>query len=127
MFLKLCQDFAGWIESVTHQQLPSFLFSSYPAVCEFLQSNNLLSIIRAHEAQDAGYVFHPTCKDTHVPTQTIYIYLHRLRTHSAFSFCPPGCFEATGCTAKVRPLDSLRSSPSSQHRTTWMFTTTKVR
>lgn len=29
-------------------------FSSYPAVCEFLQSNNLLSIIRAHEAQDAG-------------------------------------------------------------------------
>lgn len=31
--------------------------SSYPAVCEFLQSNNLLSIIRAHEAQDAGYVF----------------------------------------------------------------------
>lgn len=28
--------------------------SSYPAVCEFLQTNNLLSIIRAHEAQDAG-------------------------------------------------------------------------
>lgn len=27
---------------------------SYPAVCEFLQNNNLLSIIRAHEAQDAG-------------------------------------------------------------------------
>lgn len=33
-----------------------YSFSSYPAVCEFLQSNNLLSIIRAHEAQDAGYV-----------------------------------------------------------------------
>ncbi|TKS72671.1 Serine/threonine-protein phosphatase 2B catalytic subunit alpha isoform [Collichthys lucidus] len=30
-------------------------FYSYPAVCEFLQTNNLLSIIRAHEAQDAGY------------------------------------------------------------------------
>ena len=29
-------------------------FFSYPAVCEFLQNNNLLSIIRAHEAQDAG-------------------------------------------------------------------------
>ncbi|NXB45845.1 PP2BB phosphatase, partial [Leucopsar rothschildi] len=29
-------------------------FYSYPAVCEFLQNNNLLSIIRAHEAQDAG-------------------------------------------------------------------------
>lgn len=33
------------------------LSPSYPAVCEFLQSNNLLSIIRAHEAQDAGYVY----------------------------------------------------------------------
>jgi len=34
-----------------------FLFPhscSYPAVCDFLQHNNLLSIIRAHEAQDAG-------------------------------------------------------------------------
>ena len=32
------------------------LFSSYSynACCEFLQRNNLLSIIRAHEAQDAG-------------------------------------------------------------------------
>ena len=28
--------------------------SSYNACCEFLQRNNLLSIIRAHEAQDAG-------------------------------------------------------------------------
>lgn len=36
--------------------LLNLLFSphSYPAVCEFLQNNNLLSIIRAHEAQDAG-------------------------------------------------------------------------
>lgn len=32
-------------------------FYSYGACCEFLQQNNLLSIIRAHEAQDAGYVF----------------------------------------------------------------------
>ncbi|XP_063725919.1 protein phosphatase 3 catalytic subunit alpha-like isoform X5 [Symsagittifera roscoffensis] len=30
-------------------------FYSYSATCEFLQNNNLLSIIRAHEAQDAGY------------------------------------------------------------------------
>ncbi|XP_043912018.1 serine/threonine-protein phosphatase 2B catalytic subunit beta isoform isoform X3 [Protopterus annectens] len=30
-------------------------FYSYPAVCEFIQHNNLLSVIRAHEAQDAGY------------------------------------------------------------------------
>lgn len=33
-----------------------FLSSSYPAVCEFLQNNSLLSVIRAHEAQDAGWV-----------------------------------------------------------------------
>ena len=31
-------------------------FYSYAASCDFLQQNNLLSIIRAHEAQDAGYV-----------------------------------------------------------------------
>lgn len=30
-------------------------FFSYLACCEFLQKNNLLSIVRAHEAQDAGY------------------------------------------------------------------------
>jgi len=29
---------------------------SYAACCDFLQQNNLLSIIRAHEAQDAGYI-----------------------------------------------------------------------
>ncbi|XP_055857715.1 serine/threonine-protein phosphatase 2B catalytic subunit 2-like isoform X2 [Episyrphus balteatus] len=32
----------------------SFFFS-YAACCDFLQKNNLLSIVRAHEAQDAGY------------------------------------------------------------------------
>ena len=30
-------------------------FYSYRACCDFLQNNNLLSIIRAHEAQDAGW------------------------------------------------------------------------
>jgi serine/threonine-protein phosphatase 2B catalytic subunit len=29
-------------------------FFSYTAACAFLERNNLLSIIRAHEAQDAG-------------------------------------------------------------------------
>ena len=29
---------------------------SYRAVCSFLERNRLLSIIRAHEAQDQGYV-----------------------------------------------------------------------
>lgn len=30
-------------------------FYSFHAVCDFLQNNNLLSMIRAHEAQDQGY------------------------------------------------------------------------
>ncbi len=29
-------------------------FYTYNAVCQFLEKNNLLSLIRAHEAQDAG-------------------------------------------------------------------------
>ncbi|WAQ96334.1 PP2BA-like protein [Mya arenaria] len=32
-------------------------FYSYAACCDFLQQNNLLSIIRAHEAQDAGFKY----------------------------------------------------------------------
>jgi len=35
----------------------SYLFS-YRAVCSFLQKNKLLSVIRAHEAQNAGYKMH---------------------------------------------------------------------
>jgi serine/threonine-protein phosphatase 2B catalytic subunit len=30
------------------------LMGRYNAACQFLERNNLLSIIRAHEAQDAG-------------------------------------------------------------------------
>uniref|UniRef100_A0A3B4TMN6 Serine/threonine-protein phosphatase n=1 Tax=Seriola dumerili TaxID=41447 RepID=A0A3B4TMN6_SERDU len=46
-------------------------FYSYPAVCEFLQSNNLLSIIRAHEAQDStspGYKTLRHCYSTVSPS-----------------------------------------------------------
>lgn len=32
------------------------LLCSYAACCDFLRENNLLSVIRAHEAQDAGWV-----------------------------------------------------------------------
>jgi len=35
---------------------PLTAFVRYQAACQFLERNNLLSIIRAHEAQDAGYV-----------------------------------------------------------------------
>ncbi|XP_022354982.1 serine/threonine-protein phosphatase 2B catalytic subunit beta isoform isoform X6 [Enhydra lutris kenyoni] len=43
-------------------------FYNYPAVCEFLQNNNLLSIIRAHEAQDAGYRMYRKSQTTGFPS-----------------------------------------------------------
>ena len=40
---------------VSYDQFNDKLLFSFNAVCDFLQDNNLLSVIRAHEAQDAGY------------------------------------------------------------------------
>jgi hypothetical protein len=37
---------------------------SYPAVCAFLERNNLLSLIRAHEVQDPGYRLYKARKST---------------------------------------------------------------
>lgn len=42
-------------------------FYSYAACCDFLQQNNLLSIIRAHEAQDAGYRMYRKSQTTGFP------------------------------------------------------------
>ena len=41
---------------------------SYGACCEFLQRNNLLSIIRAHEAQDQGYKMYRKSQTTGFPS-----------------------------------------------------------
>ncbi|CDH58999.1 serine threonine-protein phosphatase 2bcatalytic subunit [Lichtheimia corymbifera JMRC:FSU:9682] len=43
-------------------------FFSYHAACAFLERNNLLSIIRAHEAQDAGYRMYRKSKTTSFPS-----------------------------------------------------------
>ncbi|GIY65668.1 hypothetical protein CDAR_81811 [Caerostris darwini] len=43
-------------------------FYSYAACCEFLQQNNLLSVIRAHEAQDAGYRMYRKSQTTGFPS-----------------------------------------------------------
>ncbi|KAJ3102119.1 3',5'-cyclic-nucleotide phosphodiesterase (PDEase) (3':5'-CNP) [Phlyctochytrium planicorne] len=43
-------------------------FFSYHAACAFLERNNLLSIIRAHEAQDAGYRMYRKTKTTGFPS-----------------------------------------------------------
>ena len=43
-------------------------FFSYPSACSFLEKNNLLSIIRAHEAQDAGYRMYRKTRTTGFPS-----------------------------------------------------------
>ncbi|KAI8816163.1 Metallo-dependent phosphatase-like protein [Fimicolochytrium jonesii] len=43
-------------------------FFSYYAACAFLERNNLLSIIRAHEAQDAGYRMYRKTRTTGFPS-----------------------------------------------------------
>ncbi|KAG8925135.1 3',5'-cyclic-nucleotide phosphodiesterase (PDEase) (3':5'-CNP) [Tulasnella sp. 419] len=43
-------------------------FFTYTAACQFLERNNLLSIIRAHEAQDAGYRMYRKTKATGFPS-----------------------------------------------------------
>ncbi|KAJ2229066.1 3',5'-cyclic-nucleotide phosphodiesterase (PDEase) (3':5'-CNP) [Coemansia sp. RSA 485] len=42
-------------------------FFSYAATCAFLERNNLLSLVRAHEAQDAGYRMYRKSKATGFP------------------------------------------------------------
>jgi serine/threonine-protein phosphatase 2B catalytic subunit len=43
-------------------------FYTYSAVCNFLEKNNLLSVIRAHEAQDAGYRMYRRTRTTGFPS-----------------------------------------------------------
>jgi serine/threonine-protein phosphatase 2B catalytic subunit len=40
----------------------------YNAVCQFLDRNNLLSIVRAHEAQDSGYRMYKRTRSTGFPS-----------------------------------------------------------
>ena len=46
--------FIGSFERKMMMIILHFFLFSYAACCDFLQNNQLLSIIRAHEAQDAG-------------------------------------------------------------------------
>jgi len=43
-------------------------FFTYEATMKFLNKNNLLSLIRAHEAQIEGYKMHKTCQSTGFPS-----------------------------------------------------------
>ncbi|KAK7052522.1 Serine/threonine-protein phosphatase [Favolaschia claudopus] len=56
-------------DSFLHNHVRGFsYFFTYQAACNFLERNNLLSIIRAHEAQDAGYRMYPKTKSTGFPS-----------------------------------------------------------
>ena len=56
-------------EQFTHNSVRGCsYFYSYAACCDFLQHNNLLSIIRAHEAQDAGYRMYRKSQATGFPS-----------------------------------------------------------
>ncbi|KAF9222288.1 Serine/threonine-protein phosphatase 2B catalytic subunit A1 [Gyrodon lividus] len=43
-------------------------FFTYSATCKFLERNNLLSVIRAHEAQDSGFRMYRKAQNTGFPT-----------------------------------------------------------
>ena len=57
------------------KRMKCFLIFSYAACCDFLQNNQLLSIIRAHEAQDAGLDY------TFFLINLMYIYIFRYRMY----------------------------------------------
>ncbi|XP_041124811.1 serine/threonine-protein phosphatase 2B catalytic subunit beta isoform-like isoform X2 [Polyodon spathula] len=66
-----CEDFGNEKspEHFSHNTVRGCSYCySYPAVCDFLQTNNLLSIIRAHEAQDAGYRMYRKSQTTGFPS-----------------------------------------------------------
>lgn len=57
------------VEHFTHNSVRGCsYFYSYAACCDFLSNNNLLSIIRAHEAQDAGYRMYRKSQVTGFPS-----------------------------------------------------------
>jgi len=50
-----------------HLIIPSAAVRRYKAACNFLEKNKLLSIIRAHEAQDTGYKMYKKSRTTAFP------------------------------------------------------------
>jgi len=66
-----CEDFGQekTQEFFTHNNVRGCsYFFSYAAACHFLEKNNLLSVIRAHEAQDAGYRMYRKTRTTGFPS-----------------------------------------------------------
>ncbi|KTG28673.1 hypothetical protein cypCar_00025414, partial [Cyprinus carpio] len=53
---------------LAHKRVTESFRNLYAAVCDFLTNNNLLSVIRAHEAQDAGYRMYRKSQTTGFPS-----------------------------------------------------------
>lgn len=92
---------------------------SYAACCDFLQNNNLLSIIRAHEAQDAGYRMYRKSQTTGFPSLiTIFSapnYLDVYNNKVKIKRAPLGnsCFITIVASLWILPHSSpLRTTPS---------------
>lgn len=64
IFLQVFSKFFGTYLNDEPYEIYSFSFS---AICNFLTKNNLLSLIRAHEAQDQGYKMHRRNAQTGFP------------------------------------------------------------
>lgn len=61
------------------------IFFSYKTVCKFLDDNNLLSIIRGHEAQESGYQIYRKNKTTGFPSLiTVFSAPNYLDTYNNF-------------------------------------------
>lgn len=68
LFLSLFFDTSRQSFEVPQSDRSITSVCSYAACCDFLQNNNLLSIIRAHEAQDAGYRMYRKSQTTGFPS-----------------------------------------------------------
>ena len=102
-----CSYFYRWLPPVWSYFSISRLVCSYAASCDFLQQNNLLSIIRAHEAQDAGYRMYRKSQTTGFPSLiTIFSAPNYLDVYNnkVLSSAPPQLTKMSsfqGCCAQV--------------------------
>ncbi|KAG1742425.1 calcineurin A protein [Suillus lakei] len=64
----MCDILWSEVEDFGQEKMKASSMIIYQAACQFSERNNLLSIIRAHEAQDAGYCMYQKTKSTGFPS-----------------------------------------------------------
>ncbi|KAH9958213.1 serine/threonine protein phosphatase calcineurin catalytic subunit Ppb1 [Russula dissimulans] len=82
-------------------------FYTYKAVCDFLEKNRLLSVIRAHEAQDAGYRMYRKSHKTGFPSvMTLFSapnYLDVYKNKAAIVKCQENMFNIRQFDSRPHP------------------------